>query len=338
MTDHSSNMNAVGSTKAARDAIKRNVDIILEYPDYLNTNIIALVSNYFGVPAKNVSIGSGSTQILFDIPKLLTYKRAVVIVPTFWEYVVLNERGKKNIKKIYLKEEQGFTPNYSLIQRNIRDGDAVFICNANNPTSKLYGRDDLLKLVKDNPKVQFIIDETYLIFRGDYKRQTLTNEVQTVKNLHVITSLSKFFALPGIRLGVIISNERTIASYTTSIHIPYSIHPLSCVAFQPLLINKEFTMRSQKFYDVERRNFYEKLEKTLKGRLDVLKPDANFIFGHIITGQKSSYVVHSLSKKGILIRGGGELPDVGENWIRFSIRSKKENALLLKGLDEVLKR
>ena len=338
MTDHSSNINPIGSTKAAIDAIRKNANIVLEYPDYLNTKINALVHTYFGVPLKNISVGAGSTQILFDIPRLLSYKRSVVIVPTFWEYTTLNERNKKRVKKIHLKEEDGFNPDYALIQKNIKDGDAVFICNVNNPTSKLYKKDDLLKLVKDNPGAQFIVDETYLIFRKDYKKQTLSKEVQKVNNLHIVVSLSKFFALPGMRLGVIISNRDTIASYTATVHVPYSIHPLSCTAFEPLLRDKEFTKESHAFYAVERKVFYKKVKEKLKGRLAVLAPDGNFIFGRILTGQESSEVVRSLSKKGILIRGGDELSDVSENWIRFSIRSKKDNAALLKTLDEVLER
>lgn len=338
MTDHSSNINPVGSTKAAIDAIRKNANIVLEYPDYLNTKINALVHTYFGVPLRNISVAAGSTQILFDIPRLLSYKRAVVIVPTFWEYTILNERSKKRVKKIHLKEEHGFNPDYSLIQKSIKDGDAVFICNVNNPTSKLYKKDDLLKLVKDNPRIQFIVDETYLIFRKDYRKQTLSKEVQKVNNLHIVASLSKFFALPGMRLGVIISNRDTIASYIATVHVPYSIHPLSCTAFEPLLRDKEFTKESQAFYAVERKAFYKKVKEKLKGRLATLAPDGNFIFGRILTGQESSKIVRSLSKRGILIRGGDELSDVSENWIRFSIRSKKDNAALLKTLDEVLER
>jgi len=336
MTDHSSNINPIGSTKAATDAIRKNANIILEYPDYLNTKINALVHTYFDVPLKNISVGAGSTQILFDIPRILSYKRSVVIVPTFWEYATLNERSRKIVKKIHLKEEHGFNPDYPLIQKSIRDGDAVFICNVNNPTSKLYKKDDLLKLVKNNPGVQFIVDETYLIFRKDYKKETLSKEVQKVNNLHIVVSLSKFFALPGIRLGVIISNKDTIASYIATAHIPYSIHPLSWTALEPLLGDKEFTKKGREFYDTERKDFYEKVYTKLAGKLKVLEPDGNFIFGRILTGQKSSDIVRALSIRGILIRDGNELPDVGKDWVRFSIMSKKNNAILLKELDKIL--
>ena len=338
MIDYSSNINAVGSMEVALVAARKHVDIILKYPDYLNTNIIALVSNYFGVPPETVAVGAGSTQVFFDLPRLLPYMRAVVVVPAFWEYTALNERNHKEIQKVYLKAEQGFEPDYDLLGRTVREGDAVFLCNVNNPTSRLYKKEALLKLVKDNPETHFIVDETYLLFRGDYEEQTVSKEVQMVRNLHVVTSLSKFFALPGIRLGILISNKETVASYITSVHVPYSIHPLSCVAFQPLFEDAAFTRQCREFYDEERKDFYAKAKKKLSGRLEMIEPDGNFILGRILTGQKSATVVHALSEKGILIRDGGELSDLGEAWIRFSLRSEKDNAFLLKKLDEVLTR
>lgn len=336
MIDYSSNINAVGSTEAAIDAIRKNADVILTYPDYHNTSITALVSDYFGVPSQNISIGAGSTQLFFDLPRLLSYTRAVVIVPTFWEYSVLNERFNKEVQKIYLKEERQFDPDYKLIQRTIREGDAVFICNVNNPTSRLYEKEDLMRLVMDNPKTHFVIDETYLLFRADYIEQTVSSEVAVLENLHVVTSLSKFFALPGIRLGVLMSNSGTIASYVASIHVPYSIHPLSCVAFKPLLEDKEFTRKSREFYEAERKEYYEKARTKLIGRIAIVEPDGNFMFGRILTGQKSSDIVNALSARGILIRGGDELLDVGEDWIRFTIRSREDNAHFLQELDRIL--
>ena len=336
MIDHSSNINAVGSTRAAISAIKKHADIILKYPDYLNTDIIALVSAYFGVSSKNVAVAAGSTQIFFDIPRLFSYTRAVVVVPTFWEYAVLNERDHKEIHKVYLKAEQGFEPDYALLSRTVKEGDVVFLCNVNNPTSRLYRKEPLLNFVQEHPKTHFIIDETYLLFRRDYEEQTLSKEVSTVRNLHVVTSLSKFFALPGIRLGIFISNIETIASYIASVHVPYSIHPLSCVAFQPLLENDAFTKQSREFYDAERKDFYIKAKKKLEGMLEMIEPDGNFVLGRILTGQKSASIVHALSEKGILLRDGAELSDLGDTWIRFSLRSKKDNASLLKGLAKVL--
>ena len=336
MADHSSNINAVAPVKKAVDAIKKNADSVLRYPDHRNRKLTSLVSNYFNVPIQNISVGVGSTQLLFDIPKLLPYKRAVIVVPTFWEYKVLNERNKKPVKKIFLTEEEGFKLDYALLEKNIKPGDAVFICNVNNPTSTIYQKKRLLKLMRDNPKTQFIVDETYLLFRGDYEKQTFSKEAKKTKNIHVIASLSKFFALPGIRLGVIISNKETIDSYVSEVQVPYSVQPLAYVAAEPLLEDALFSKKNREFHDRQREDFYNKAQKKLKGRLKLFEPAGPFIFCRILTGQKSPEIVRLLSQMDILIRGGHELSDVGDQWLRFSIRTKKENSMLLGGLDEVL--
>ena len=88
----------------------------------------------------------------------------------------------------------------NLIYKTIKVDDCVFICNTNNPTSTIYQKKKLLELIKNNPNVQFVIDETYLIFRSDYFKQSLAKQAQRQKNLHVVMSLSKFFSIRLIQI------------------------------------------------------------------------------------------------------------------------------------------
>jgi len=336
MLDFSTNINAFRSTRSLFKVIKKEIGVIEKYPDCCNIKIFRLLEFFLGISYKNMSLGIGSTQILFDIPKMLSYKRAVIIVPTFWEYTDFNARFKKKIKKIILSESNNFKPDYILMQKTIKKGDCVFICNVNSPTSILYEKKCLLKIIDNNPNSQFVIDETYLLFRGDFAKLSFIKQARDRKNVHVVISLSKFFAIPGIRLGVFVSNKKVINMYNNDFHIPYSINPFVTAILSHFLKDIDFVTRTRKFYDKEREQLYEIIKRKLLNRLQCIKPDGNFIMGHILTGQTSQEIENALKQNDFVIRGGHELLDVKNEWIRFSIKKRGENRKLIEKLDKVL--
>jgi len=336
MLDFSMNINSLPSTQPLSIIIKKGIDVVEKYPDYHNTEILKLLELFLDISYKNIALGVGSTQILFDIPKILSYKRAVIIVPTFWEYINFNMQFKKKIKKIILFENNNFKPDYTLIQNTIKKEDCVFICNVNSPTSVLYEKKSLLKIINNNPNTQFVIDETYLLFRSDFAELSFMKQAKHRKNVHVVISLSKFFAIPGIRLGVFISNRKTVNVYNNEFHIPYSINSFATVALSHLLKDVDFTTKTRQFYDKEREQLYKIIERKLSNRLQCVKPDGNFIMGHILTKQTSQEIKNILKQEGFIVRGGHELMDVSNKWIRFSIKKRSENRKLIKKLDEIL--
>lgn len=337
MIDFSTNTNPFGSSRPFIKVLKDNVHIVGKYPDYKNQEVLLALEKFIGVSSKNLGLGIGSTQFFFDLPKMLPYDRAVIVVPTFWEYVTFNTLFKKKIKKIPLSMENDFSPNYDLIKRNIKAGDGVFLCNVNNPTSVLYERKKLLDIIKNNPGAQFIIDETYLLFRGDFYKQSLVKEALKIKNLHIVISMSKFFSIPGLRLGILVSNKKNVEKYNKQFHIPYSVNVFLAKAILSLINDKNFTIKTRLLCDNERDKLYNLFKNRFAKRLYCINPCANFIFARILTSQNSKDIKNALEKKGILIRGGHELSDVTNKWLRFSIQKNKDNKTLIRALGEILK-
>ncbi len=337
MIDFSVNTNPFGPPKSLLKVLQDNVNIIAEYPDYLNKEILSILRIFLEVPTKNIALGVGSTQIIFDIPKFIPYRRAVVVVPTFWEYTIFNKVFKKDIKKIHLHAKDAFAPNYKTIQDTLQHGDCVFICNINNPTSVLYDRKELLKLVKNNPDVQFVVDETYLLFRSDFSTQSLVKDATRRNNLHVVMSFSKFFSIPGARLGVIVSGRSIIKEHNTKYHIPYSMSPFSALALKHLITKSDFVSRSRAFYGKESSRLFSILKKEFENQLECFMPNGCFILVKIVNGQKSEELKSMLERRGILVRGGHEILDMTNQWLRFSIQSRKNNDFLVGELKKVLK-
>jgi threonine-phosphate decarboxylase len=337
MLDFAGNSNTLGKRTALITHLKKNAHRVGEYADNNNTEILAAISKYFGVHGGNIALGIGSTQLLFDVPNLIPYKRALVPVPTFWEYTAFNTLWKKKMKKLVFTEKNDFAPDYQLLDLEIKPGDCVFIANVNSPSSLLYDRNELLRLIKKHPHTQFVIDETYLVFRKDYKKQSLLGEASRRKNLIVITSVSKFFGLAGVRLGFMVAHRDIITRYNQYFHIPYSVGMFTQLAFTKQIQDTAGATRARKLFDDERVRVFKIIKDKFSDRLYPIRPDGNFVLCKIETKQRSLELQRKLEKLGIHLRGGHELLDVSDKWIRFTLRSKKDNQKLIKALDIVLR-
>lgn len=337
MLDFASNSNSIKNQASLISLLKKNAHRVIEYPDNENEAVLSSIKKYLGIPSANIALGIGSTQLLFNIPNLLSYKRALIPVPTFWEYTTFNSIWKRKIKKIHLSEKHDFAPDYKLLDSEIKDEDCVFFANVNNPTSLIYKRSELLKLIDRHPKASFVVDETYLIFRNDYRKESLIKEAQRRKNLIVVTSCSKFFGLAGVRIGFMVADKETIARYNQRFHIPYSIGIFTEIALIHQLEHTTHLAQTRNTYVEERLLIYNLIKKQFVGRLYPIRPDGNFILCRIETKQESEELQQKLGKMGMGIRGGHELLDISNKWIRFSLRSKKDNQMLMRALDLVLK-
>lgn len=334
--DFAQNVNALGAPKGFEKVIIKNCDSFLSYPDPKWSDINNSLADFVGVDNKSISYLNGSTEAFFNLPKFINKKKALIVQPTFWEYEVSNKKSEKSIESFFLEEESKFNLDFSKLDKKIVSNSVVYLCNPNNPTGTLVGKTSFLKLIKKRKDTDFVVDETYLIFRHDYKNLSLAKEAQKNKNLYVVTSLSKIFALPGIRAGFMVSHKENISRYM-EFKTPYDLSPINGILVQWLLRQGKFLSKTQKYYQNERKSFTRDLKQKLDGRLNVFDSEANYIFAKILTKQSSTDIANLLSKKGMIIRDGAELPYLDNRWIRFTIKSPKYNKMLMSALDKLLK-
>jgi len=334
--DFAQNTNALGAPKGYEKVVIKNSDSFLDYPDPKNKVLNSSLAKFAEVKDRSIVYLNGSTEAFFNLPRCIDKKKVLVIQPTFWEYEVSNKKHGKRIKTFLLDEDSHFKLDINELDNKIAPNSVVYLCNPNNPTATLFDKSKLLKLVKKHKKTDFVVDETYLIFRDDYKNLSLVKEAQKMKNLYVVSSLSKIFALPGIRSGFMVSHPENIAKYI-DFKTPYDLSPVNGILTQWLLRQHKFIAKTQGYYKKARVLFVKDLEKKLEGRLQVFESEANFIFAKILTKQSSTIITRSLAKHGMLIRDGSELPYLIDKWVRFTIKSQKYNKMLVSELDRLLK-
>ena len=190
----SSNVYYKGCSPLLMDVLKDAVTHIQNYPSPLAYELNVLAAKHFQLDEKNFLFANGATEAFYLIAQKFAGKSATIVAPTFSEY--------EDACRIY-----GITTQFiqrSAIETTDFNTDLVFICNPNNPNGAILSLATLEQLFIRFPKAHFIIDEAYNEFTSAVK--SALPLIQMYNNLSIVRSLTKTFAIPGLRLGYLVSN------------------------------------------------------------------------------------------------------------------------------------
>lgn len=307
-------------------------DILATYPAPYSKNILPSLSRFLNIEEKNLILSNGSTEIFYLLPQIFKFKKAALLVPSFWEYESTLLAGGVKINFIKLLEKDNFCFDKDKLRKALGNADCAYICNPNNPTSAYVNRDVILSLVKEFKDKLFIVDETYLLFFKDYDQKSLNTLAKNYHNLIVVTSLSKLFSIGGLRAGFCVASERNVKLINQHKN-PYSVNIFSEKILPPLFQEKKYVRDTRRYVNMEKDRVYSQLQK-IKW-IKPFKPHANFILIKIEEKNVSlSDMVFYLAKKKILVRRGDIFRGLSDRYFRISIKTKRENNLLLKYLNE----
>ena len=201
--DFSANINPLGLNENIKSSMIKAVDKVIKYPDITYFNLKNSIGEFESISSNNIILGNGAAEVIFNIIRALNPKKALLPAPTFSEYeeAILSIGG--DIEYFHLKEEESFILNNKFIESINENIDITFICNPNNPTGALTDKEFIEKVLRKSLDTNTIvvIDESFLDFVKDninYSSKELLNQYN---NLIIVKSLTKFFAMPGARIG-----------------------------------------------------------------------------------------------------------------------------------------
>ena len=178
------------------------------YPDINYTNLRKNISDYVGVNPKFIIPGNGATEIIYLLMKSIN-KRLAIFNPTFSEYKRGAELNNLEILHLDLDKNNNFEIDADIVQANINNFDSLFICNPNNPNGKVKNLEKILELIIENNKL-LIVDETFMEFVENEEQYSLIKYVEKYENLFILKAVTKFFGMPGLRLGYGVTSNKDI--------------------------------------------------------------------------------------------------------------------------------
>ena len=295
------------------------------YPDPLQRNVKAVLSQLKNFPADQILLGNGSDEVLDLIFRAFcepNQDNVISISPSYGMYSVLANLNAIEYRKSLLNKSD-FQPNVKDIFNKIDDNTKmIFLCSPNNPTGEIIKKEYILEILQ-NFNGLVIIDEAYIDFSDE---KSWLEEIKNYPNLIVIQTLSKAFGLAGIRLGILYASAEIIA-VLNKIKPPYNINQLTQEKALEILNDYDKIKLSTKTI-LNQKQYLEKALQKFSFIEKIYPSDANFI---LIKVDNATERYNELIKKGIVIRNRTN-DDLCENCLRITVGTKEENEKLISQL------
>jgi threonine-phosphate decarboxylase len=331
--DFSANINPLGFPKGIKALLNKNTAVITRYPDTHSTHLRKIIASRNGVHEKNIIVGNGSTELIYLLPRVFNPRVALIPQPTFREYQASLESMGCTIRHLPLDERSLFRVKIDDMLSLLPKVDIIYLCNPNNPTGVLEKRDYLKPLIAEAAKkdVLCVVDESFIDFSGD---ESLGGEAVKRNNLIILKSMTKFFGIPGLRLGYMIAQRPTVACINKQKE-PWSVNVLAQRVGAFCFKDNHFSTRTRQFVSRERHYLYNQVNG-IKG-LRTYDSSTNFLLIKILkNGLTSTEIYNSLAGDGILIRDCRSFKGMGKKFIRIAVKKRKQNQLLIKALKKIV--
>lgn len=332
--DFSASINPLGPPPGVREAVMAAFDRVVHYPDPLATELRDALARRYDLAVENVGVANGSTELIHLLPRLIPGSRALIVAPPFSEYAAALHRKNWEICYLFLKAEQEFSFSLTELKERLADGfDLLILANPGNPSGALVPLPivtEILKLCR-NARTVPVIDEAFMDFCED--ESAVSTVVSDGRGL-VLRSLTKFYAMPGIRLGYAVAASEVIERLTGLIP-PWSVGTLAQAAGVAALADTGYRERTLCLIAKER-EFLTAGLAAFPG-LRLYPSAANYLLVEMTGDITATYLHDSLLYRRILIRDCANFPGLSDRFFRVAVRGRAENRLLLDTLAEVFK-
>ena len=353
VVDFSANINPLGPSQRGLDALNAQLRYISHYPDATNDDVLNAIADTYGMDKHQIIVGNGAAELLYAICRLPGYTGAFVPAPGFSEYKEALEASKIPVRDIFYRprEDDNGKPYFEVpylaletfaAELKGQDGRIiVFLGNPNNPDGTLLDKDHIrtvASMLKDANSL-LVIDESFIDFVGndplqdnEHSMRSLVNEFD---NIIVVHSFTKFYAVPGLRIGAAFANKTLITQLQQ--YIPsWSVNTLAQAYTKAALNDVDYIKLTKQELNEERAFMYNALD-ALEG-VTVYPPSANFILFQVNQeGITANYINEELKKYNMIVRNCDSYVGLTNHWVRIAIKDHESNIKLVDKLTDILK-
>lgn len=329
--DFSSNINPF-IVDSMDKIVVAGVGSLQKYPDIKYRRLRKNIADYLGVDDSQVIPGNGATEIIYLLMRNLS-GRLAIINPTFSEYRKGAEIAGLSVVDFVMDWKKDFKLDLDEIYRRKDEFDSIFICNPNNPDGSVREIKKLLEFAEKEGKL-LIVDETFIEFADSEKDRSLVNMVEKSKNLFIIRAVTKFFGIPGIRLGYGISSNRELLQKMYDEKEPWTINSFADSASDFIFKEEEYIRKSKEYFSKERVCMINEINK-IDG-IKAFNSDANFILVRFENKNVLDVKENLLKRAGLLIRDASNFIGLDSSFARVAIKNHEQNIVLVDAIRSVL--
>ncbi len=187
VTDFSANINLLGPSPKGLEALNERLRYISHYPDVTNDDVMNTIVDVYGIEKDSILLGNGAAELIYAVGRLSGFTGAFVPAPGFSEYQASMDAANIPVREIFYRQRQN------------DDGTPYF---------------EVPYLALQTFAAELNIDESFIDFIGDeslrhnsYSMRELINQYD---NVIIVHSFTKFYAVPGLRIGAVFANPTLI--------------------------------------------------------------------------------------------------------------------------------
>lgn len=289
------------------------------YPETSAESLQLLLANKNQLDSNQIIICNGSTEAFYLIAQSFYGASSLVVIPTFSEYA----------DACILHKHQLLTTHRNQLVSNIEkyQPNLVWICNPNNPDGYCFSAFELKQLISSFPSSIFVIDQAYIDFT--LQDGLLNKEVSIFDNLIIVQSLTKRYAIPGLRLGYLAANKK-IADKIALCRIPWSVNTLAIEAGKYLLQLNGEEFQLEQLLGV---STHLQAEINALDGFETMPSQTPYFLVNLKKGRAEDLKEFLLTNK-ILVRQTTNFDGLEGEYIRICSQTPEENNLLIERLKE----
>jgi len=292
--------------------LANKLDNVVAYPEPSPVTLEAELAMMLGLQSDEVSVCNGATEAIYLIAQTYRRSKSAVLMPTFSEYADACRLHEHDVCSFYSLDQ---LPSRARL---------VWICNPNNPTGTVIECDTLLELIDNNSERMFVLDQSYAPFTQ--KPLITPAEAARRSNIIMLHSMTKEYAIPGLRLGYITAHEAVLNELRLQ-RMPWSVNQMAIDAGRYLLAHQDDYSLDLDALMSERSRVAEQLQKL--GCIDVWQSDTHILMCKLRIGKASALKDYLALEHHILIRDASNFQGLDSTFFRIAVQTPEENDMLI---------
>ncbi|MEJ8545537.1 threonine-phosphate decarboxylase CobD [Brevibacillus borstelensis] len=335
--DYSANINPLGPPKRVLEALGQSLSAVIRYPDPGHRSFKCALAAHLQLPEASLLPANGAAEAMALAILALQPECVGVVTPCFSEYAQLSRQFGARVVECTGREENGFKPAAEELYRLFQETQLVFVGSPNNPTGILYEPDELLQMAgwTNETDAHLIVDEAFLDFVDQARQFSLADRLERFPRVLLMRSMTKMFAIPGLRLGYAIGHPALIERMRSK-QVSWSVNGLALLAGEMCLRESDYEEETRRLIAQERRFLTEGLKTDFGWQ--TWPGEANFLLVRSPQGINATKLQEEMGRRCILIRSCAMYPGLTARDFRIAVRSRSENERLLTAFRDVMEK
>ncbi len=332
IADFSASINPLGTPPQVQRALLDAVARIGDYPEIDAESLRQQLAVFHTLPEANLLPGSGSTELIYLLPRVFQPRKALLVQPCFGEYAPALLRCNTKVDSLALSAEDNFSFSVERIVAAVDSTtDLVLLANPGNPSGIGIAPELLLELAERLGACRLLVDEAFADF---CPQRSLLAAVPRLTNLLILRSLTKFYAIPGLRAGYLAGPAKDIARLAAA-REPWALSNLAIAAAKACLSAEGYQAQTLQLIPQLREELAAGLAEL---GLKVFPGEANYLLCQLPENAPGAERVAELLRyEGILVRNCADFLPLDNRYLRVAVLGRENNGRLQKELQKILR-